>query len=142
MRRGFSGAGVRGWLRAWPPLHRVRPQHQAGGPAATYRAAGDGWDIKLWVIDEQIFAARRRTPLEAGAPKEDFPISEQELPDEWRRITLEIGRAFNLRLYGVDLLITEQGPMIVDVNSFPGFRGVPGADSALVSLVERMMRER
>ncbi len=105
-------------------------------------AAGDGWDIKLWIIDQQIFAARRRTPLEANAPKEDFPISDEELPDEWRRITLEIGRVFNLRLYGVDLLITERGPMIVDVNSFPGFRGVPGADTALISLVERMVQER
>lgn len=105
-------------------------------------AAGDGWDIKLWIIDQQIFAARRRTPLEPNAPKEDFPISDEELPDEWRRLTLEIGRVFNLRLYGVDLLITERGPMIVDVNSFPGFRGVPGADTALVSLVEHMVQER
>jgi ribosomal protein S6--L-glutamate ligase len=105
-------------------------------------AAGDGWDIKLWVIDEHIFAARRRTPLEPNASKEDYPIAKEELPDEWERITLEIGRVFNLRLYGVDLLITERGPMIVDVNSFPGFRGVPGADKALVALVERLGRER
>lgn len=105
-------------------------------------AAGDGWDIKLWVIDQQIFAARRRTPLEVNAPKEDFPIAPEELPAEWAHITLEIGRVFNMRLYGVDLLITERGPMIVDVNSFPGFRGVPGADSALVNLVGRIAQER
>jgi ribosomal protein S6--L-glutamate ligase len=105
-------------------------------------AAGDGWDIKLWVIDQQIFAARRRTPLDPDAPKEDYPINSEELPEEWARITLEIGRAFNLRLYGVDLLISERGPIIVDVNSFPGFRGVPGADSALAALVERLLAER
>jgi ribosomal protein S6--L-glutamate ligase len=105
-------------------------------------ASGDGWDIKLWVIDQQIFAARRRTPLDPDAPKEDYPISAEELPEEWARITLEIGRAFNLRLYGVDLLISEHGPIIVDVNSFPGFRGVPGADSALAALVERLLAER
>jgi ribosomal protein S6--L-glutamate ligase len=104
--------------------------------------AGDGWDIKLWVIDEQIFAARRRTPLEANASKEDFPIAPEELPEDWARITREIGRVFHLRLYGVDLLLTERGPMIVDVNSFPGFRGVPGADTALVNLVERLGREK
>ena len=105
-------------------------------------ATGDGWDIKLWVIDQQIFAARRRTPLEANASKEDFPIARGELPGEWAHITLEIGRIFNMRLYGVDLLITERGPIIVDVNSFPGFRGVPGADSALVNLVEHIAQER
>lgn len=105
-------------------------------------ASGDGWDIKLWVIDEHIFAARRRTPLEANASKEDYPIPSDQLPADWAYITREIGRAFHLRLYGVDLLQTDRGPMIVDVNSFPGFRGVPGADDALVALVEKIGKER
>jgi ribosomal protein S6--L-glutamate ligase len=105
-------------------------------------AASDGWDIKLWVIDERVFAARRRTPLEPNASKQDIPISDEELPDEWRRIALEIGRVFNLRLYGLDLIVTGRGPVVIDVNSFPGFRGVPGAESALVALVERLAGER
>lgn len=104
-------------------------------------AAGDGWDSKLWVIDQHIFAARRRTPLEANASREDFPIPPEELPRDWAHIALEIGRVFNMRLFGVDLLVTGRGPMIVDVNSFPGFRGVPGADGALVALVERIAKE-
>ena len=105
-------------------------------------AAGDGWDIKIWVIDKHIFAARRRTPLEQGADKIDIPIAPDELPEEWSRITHEIGRVFDLQLYGVDLLLTANGPIIVDVNSFPGFRGVPGAADALVALVDRLCKER
>jgi ribosomal protein S6--L-glutamate ligase len=104
--------------------------------------ASDGWDIKLWVINQQIFAARRRTPLEANASKQDFPITESELPADWAQITHKIGQVFDLRLYGVDLLQTAHGPVIVDVNSFPGFRGVSGADDALVELVEQMGKER
>lgn len=99
--------------------------------------AGDGWDIKLWVIDQQVFAARRRSPL-AGAGKEDYPLPADTLPEAWVQIAREIGRVFNLYLYGVDLLISNSGPVIVDVNSFPGFRGVPGADEALVELVEQL----
>ena len=105
-------------------------------------AAGDGWDVKMWVIDQQIFAARRRTPLEPNASKEDYPISPEELPPSWAHIANEIGRVFNMRLYGIDLLMPEQGPIIVDVNGFPGFRGVPGADSALVAMVEHIAQER
>ena len=100
----------------------------------------DGWDIKFWVIDQQVFAARRRTPL-AGAGKEDYPIPAGELPTEWVRIVREVGRTFDLRLYGVDLLLSDSGPVIVDVNSFPGFRGVAGAADALVTLVERLLQE-
>jgi glutathione synthase/RimK-type ligase-like ATP-grasp enzyme/aminoglycoside phosphotransferase (APT) family kinase protein len=102
---------------------------------------GDGWDIKFWVIDEQVFAARRRSPLDGGE-KKDYPLPVDTLPEEWVRIVREIGRLFKLRLYGVDLLISHQGPVIVDVNSFPGFRGVPGATDALLELVERLGQAR
>jgi ribosomal protein S6--L-glutamate ligase len=104
--------------------------------------AGDGWDCKIWMIDQHLFAARRRTSLEAHASKEDVPLSPEDLPSEWAQLTREVGRVFDLRLYGVDLLVTERGPIIVDVNAFPGFRGVPGASSALVALVEQLGKER
>lgn len=105
-------------------------------------AQSDGWDSKLWIIDQHVFAARRRTPLDANSSKEDIPLTADELPAGWRDIALEIGRVFNLRLYGVDLLLTAHGPIIVDVNAFPGFRGVPGATTALVHLVQRLLTER
>lgn len=123
-------------------LHALSPRWNEEPVILQEFSQSDGWDIKLWVIDQAIFAARRRTPLEPGASKEDIPLATDELPDDWRRITLEIGKTFNLRLYGVDLLMTAAGPVIVDVNSFPGFRGVQGADDALVGLVERLLQAR
>lgn len=123
-------------------LHALSPRWNEEPVILQEFSQSDGWDIKLWVIDQAIFAARRRTPLEPGASKEDIPLATDELPDDWRRITLEIGKTFNLRLYGVDLLMTAAGPVTVDVNSFPGFRGVQGADDALVGLVERLLQAR
>jgi ribosomal protein S6--L-glutamate ligase len=105
-------------------------------------AGGDGWDIKVWVIGQQAFAARRRTSLEPPTVKEDFPLVAGDVPNEWAQVALKIGRVFGLRLYGVDLLMTTRGPLVVDVNAFPGFRGVHGASSALVALVEQVGRER
>lgn len=104
--------------------------------------ANDGWDSKLWVIDQQIFAVRRRTPLVRNVSKKDSPLTVEKLPADWVQIIREIGRVFNMQLYGVDLLQTEQGPIIIDVNSFPGFRGVQGADSAIVAFIEQLARER
>ncbi len=103
---------------------------------------GDGWDQKFWVIGPRVFAAQRRTPLEAGAAKEDVPLAPEAIPAEWKRIVLEVGRVFDLRLYGVDLLQTERGPLVIDVNAFPGFRGVPGAAEVLAAFVERLGVER
>ena len=104
--------------------------------------SGDGWDIKVWVIDHQVWAARRRSALEAPAAAASFPVAPDDLPRAWAHLALEIGRLFDLRLYGVDLLLGAQGPVAVDVNAFPGFRGVPGASSALVALVEQLGRAR
>ena len=123
-------------------LQSLAPQWSAEPIVLQEYAESDGWDIKLWIIDRHVFAARRRTPLEATASKEDIPLTTEELPSDWRNIALEIGRVFNLRLYGVDLLLTRQGPIVVDVNAFPGFRGVPGAVPALVALVQSLLAER
>lgn len=97
----------------------------------------DGFDIKIWVIDGEVFAARRKSSLAISAENEDEIVAVKE---EWRRIALEIGQIFNLRLYGVDLLLTDIGPRVVDINSFPGFKGVPDASGKLVAFVERLLR--
>lgn len=102
-------------------------------------AQGDGWDQKLWVIDGHLYAARRRTALEANAQTADVPLS--DVPADWRQIALSIGRVFDLRLYGLDLVLTEQGSVVVDVNGFPGFRGWPEAANLLVDLVERLLHQ-
>jgi hypothetical protein len=39
----------------------------------------------------------------------------------------------------VDLLITSDGPVVVDVNAFPGFRSMPDADLHLVELVDGLL---
>jgi ribosomal protein S6--L-glutamate ligase len=104
--------------------------------------ANDGWDLKVWVIDQQVWAARRRSALEAPAAAASFPVAPEELPRAWAHLALEIGRLCDLRLYGVDFLLGAQGPVAVDVNAFPGFRGVPGASSALVALVDQLGRAR
>ena len=102
----------------------------------------DGWDIKLWVIGQQIFAARRRSSLAGEASRQDFPIPTEQLPGSWRSISLKVGRVFDLHLYGLDLIASDRGPVVVDVNSFPGFRGVAGAASALLCLIERLSNTR
>jgi ribosomal protein S6--L-glutamate ligase len=95
-------------------------------------AVNDGFDIKLWVIGEDLSAARRRSALESVDKSSDELLDPAELPEEWTRTARDAGAALGLQLYGVDLLITEGRPVVVDINPFPGFRGARGpADSLL-----------
>jgi glutathione synthase/RimK-type ligase-like ATP-grasp enzyme len=97
----------------------------------------DGWDVKLWVVADRVFAARRPTPLDPNGEPQTLPI--EELPREWTRLVEMVRHAFSLDLFGVDLLQAELGPAVVDVNAFPGFRGVPGAVAALVAFVTTLV---
>jgi ribosomal protein S6--L-glutamate ligase len=101
----------------------------------------DGWDVKLWVVGGHAFAARRRTPLVAGASREAVPVAAGDLSAAWVAATLRVGREFDLSLFGVDLLVTARGPAIVDVNAFPGYGGVPGAAAALAAFTEGLSME-
>ncbi|GAA0584771.1 alpha-L-glutamate ligase [Streptomyces crystallinus] len=96
--------------------------------------ANSGWDHKLWVIGDRVFAALRRSELAPGGrgPTRSLPLD--ELPPGWADLALRVGEAYALEVYGVDLIDAAGSPLIVDVNAFPGIRGQLGAPEALAEL--------
>jgi len=101
----------------------------------------DGWDVKMWVVGDHAYAARRPSTLTPDAGGDTVPILQDELSPAWVAAILRIGREFDLSLYGVDLLVTGHGPSIVDVDAFPGYRGVPNAADALAAFTEGLNME-
>ena len=101
----------------------------------------DGWDVKMWVVGGHAYAARRPSPLTPEAGSDTVPLSPEQLSPAWVAATLRVGREFDLSLYGVDLLVTGHGPSIVDVNAFPGYRGVPNAAAALAAFTDGLNME-
>ncbi|KJS58504.1 ATP-grasp domain-containing protein [Streptomyces rubellomurinus] len=98
---------------------------------------GTGWDQKLWVVDGQVFAARRRSEL--AAPDGGPEGGEGWVPSAGRTaLALRVGEVFGLDVYGVDLLDGPDEPVVVDVNAFPGIRGQAGAPQALAALALRV----
>jgi ribosomal protein S6--L-glutamate ligase len=98
-------------------------------------AANDGFDIKFWVIGADLSAARRRSALESVDKTSDALLEPADLPEEWTRTARDAGRAMGLQLYGVDLVITGDRPVVVDVNPFPGFRSARGPAESLLGFL-------
>ncbi|RLU81559.1 alpha-L-glutamate ligase [Streptomyces griseocarneus] len=96
----------------------------------------DGWDRKLWVVGDRVFAALRRSELAEG-PRDTESVRAADLPGEWLDVVRRAGEVFALDVYGVDLIDTPDGPVVVDVNAFPGIRGQQGAPEALAELALR-----
>ncbi|MFF3975845.1 RimK family alpha-L-glutamate ligase [Streptomyces sp. NPDC001828] len=115
----------------------------ANEPVVTQEfAENNGDDHKLWVIAGTVFAALRRSELSPEGRGPTRPLALGQLPSGWARLVVEVGEAFRLDVYGVDVIATrEGGPLIVDINAFPGIRGQAGAPEALAALALRRAHE-
>lgn len=93
--------------------------------------AGDGEDRKVYVVGEAVFCVRK--PFSATSfsqPGRPCPVS-----DEVGDLALRCGSAFGLGLYGLDVIEGPDGPVVVDVNYFPGYKGVPGVAPLIASYI-------
>lgn len=94
----------------------------------------DGEDLRLYVAGDQVFAVRKPfSSTSFGVPGRLVPVTR-----EMRRLALQCGAAFNLGLYGLDIIESASGPYVVDVNYFPGYKGVPDAAEAVADYIENV----
>jgi ribosomal protein S6--L-glutamate ligase len=108
------------------------------------REAG-GADIRCFVIGDKVVAAMKRqgapgefrSNLHRGGTAEVVRITPAE-----RRCAIGAARAMGLNVAGVDVLRSNHGPLVLEVNSSPGLRGIEeatGKDVAglIVEFIER-----
>jgi ribosomal protein S6--L-glutamate ligase len=83
-----------------------------------------GFDIKLYVMGKEVYSVAKKSPLHPQVPvdKQLIPITFQ-----MRNLALRVGKIFGLDIYGLDIVETPHGPVVVDINDFPSFGLVPNA---------------
>ena len=100
-----------------------------------------GRDIRVLVIDGKVSASMRRiakkgefrSNIHRGGTGESV-----ELSKEYQEAALASVRVTGLHLAGVDLLESNEGPKVIEVNASPGFQGM---ESATEKNVARMIIE-
>lgn len=96
----------------------------------------DGYDLKLYVCGEAVFAVRKPSPFNddpAASPRRIE--TDTEMVDVARRC----GAAFGLEIYGVDTIQTPDGLFVIEVNEFPNFTGLDEAPDCLANYVIQRM---
>jgi len=133
--RGFHGAGIR-IVRSRDELAAL-PTPESPALVQEY-IEGSGHDVKVYVIGEEVFATRKPfSPDSFTRPGQPSAVS-----DRVRDIALRCGPLFGLGLYGLDVIESPRGPVVVDVNYFPGYKGIPEAPRLLADYIESYARER
>jgi ribosomal protein S6--L-glutamate ligase len=108
-----------------------------------------GTDIRAFVVGGQVVASMKRQSL-----TDDFRSNLHQggegktikLTDEERKTALKAAKAMGLSICGVDLMQSNRGPLVLEVNSSPGFgiEHVTGRDvaSKIIEYVERNAKQR
>jgi ribosomal protein S6--L-glutamate ligase len=92
----------------------------------------DGRDRKIYVIGGQVFGVKRIWPARTYEEKLGEPFT---ITNELQRIALACGRALGIQMYGLDVIFSDDKPYVVDISSFPGFKGVPDAGLRLADYI-------
>ena len=108
-----------------------------------------GMDIRVFVVGGKVIASMKRQSLD-----DDFRSNlhqggageKVKLTDEERKTAIKAAKSMGLNLAGVDLMRSERGPLVLEVNSSPGFgiEEVTGRDVAtpIIEYVERNAKRR
>ena len=113
-----------------------------------YIAEAGGADVRCFVIGDRVVAAMRRqaqpgefrSNLHRGGSAESARISPAE-----RRTAVGAARAMGLNVAGVDLIRSNHGPLVLEVNSSPGLEGIEQSTDVdvgglIIQFIERHAR--
>lgn len=103
-----------------------------------------GTDIRAIVVGSRVVASMKRQSLDDDFRSnlhkggEGTPV---KLTDEEKKMAVKAAKAMGLSIAGVDMMRSERGPLILEVNASPGFgiEKITGRDvaSAVIDYVER-----
>jgi len=109
----------------------------------------DGFERKVYVIGDKVFGIIRENPIYIflrnrpnnidvdTIKREEFKISE-----EIRELAEILSKELNLKIFGFDLIkLTDRDRFyLIDLNDFPGFRGIKNVENTLSSYLADYIR--
>jgi len=96
-----------------------------------YIKEAKGRDIRVFIVGKKIIGAMERIATRRGEFRSNFHLGGRvrvaEMSREEKRVAFAAVRACGLEMAGVDLLRTNDGPKVLEVNSNPGLEGITKA---------------
>ncbi|WP_066759694.1 30S ribosomal protein S6--L-glutamate ligase [Crocinitomix algicola] len=93
------------------------------------REAG-GKDIRCFVINNKVVASIQRE-AQKGEFRSNIHMGGKasivKITPEERKLAIKAAKVLNLPVAGVDIIRSNKGPMVLEVNSSPGLEGIEGA---------------
>lgn len=109
-----------------------------------------GADLRAFIVDGEVVASMKRQAT-AGEFRSNLhrgaTASVEALTEEERDIVLQAAKVMGLAVAGVDILRSDRGPMIMEVNASPGLEGIEKTTQVdiagkIINYVERSVRAK
>ena len=113
-----------------------------------YIKEAKGSDLRALIVDNQVVGAMKRQGKE-GEFRSNLhrggTYSYHKLTKEEIKLALKAAQKLKLPICGVDILQSNRGPLIMEINSTPGLEGIEGASKkniakAIITYIERQRR--
>jgi glutathione synthase/RimK-type ligase-like ATP-grasp enzyme len=133
--RGHRGTGVH-VLHGPPDLAELPELH---GPVVVQDfVAGPGEDLKVYVVGERVWMVRKPfSPSSFSVPGRPAAVT-----PEVEAIALRAGAACGLGLFGLDVIESPDGPVVVDLNYFPGYKGCADVAGPMAAFIADFAESR
>jgi ribosomal protein S6--L-glutamate ligase len=88
-----------------------------------------GKDIRALVVGDEVVAAMERVSMHGFRSNIHRGALGRlvHLTDEQYEVAIRAARALDLKVAGIDMIITKDGPVVLEANSSPGFEGLEAA---------------
>ena len=101
-----------------------------------YIEESHGSDVRALVVGGEVVASMIRK-AHGSEFRSNFhlggSVSQIDLDDEQRDIAIKATETLGLEIAGVDMLLSERGPLVLEVNSSPGLEGIEAATRSNVA---------
>ena len=94
-------------------------------------AEANGEDIRVFVVDNKVVAAMRRKTLDPDEFRSNINLGgigePVQLTKKEESVALKAAKTMHLAIAGVDILRSNRGPLVMEVNAFPMLSGIEAA---------------
>lgn len=109
-----------------------------------------GTDIRCFVVGNKVVASMQRT-AKSGEFRANVhqggSVSAVKITPQERKMAVEAAKAMGLKVAGVDIIRSQKGPLVLEINSSPGLEGIEkatGIDIAtlIIAFIEKHTKKQ
>ncbi len=99
---------------------------------------------KIYVIGNWVVSITSHNRLQQKTELSPLDLMHIRVPVEerFKRRIIRLGRKLGMSVFGLDYVLTEKGPYIVDINDFPSFRSIPEGVSLISDHIYNLINMR